>query len=190
MSPSAVLRNYCRVEEALVVCSALQDAGFDAAVDNLNHATLEWYLVPALGGIQVRIPASQLKPAKAYLNEIFHTAEQRLLEATGETADPIHRRRYWRAWIGIAIWFGVADLLGIATLWLALKLVPPDWWPKPDEMGVPKYELGTTIAQPPDLSNILTGLLFLLMLVLITWNEMYVTQRSAKARQPESTDPS
>ena len=51
MSPSAVLRNYCRVEEALVVCSALQDAGFDAAIDNLNHATLEWHLVPALGGI-------------------------------------------------------------------------------------------------------------------------------------------
>ena len=190
MSPSVVLRNYSRVEEALVVCSALQDAGFDAAIDNLNHATLEWYLVPALGGIQVRIPASQLKPAKAYLNEMFHTAEQRLLEATGETADPIHRRRYWRVWTGLAIWFGVADLLGIATLWLALKLVPPDWWPKPDEMVVPKYELGPTIAKPPDLSNILTGLLFLLMLVLITWNEMFEVRRAARLRETESNDPS
>ena len=34
MSESAVLRNYGRVEEALIVCAALQYAGFDASIDN------------------------------------------------------------------------------------------------------------------------------------------------------------
>ncbi|KJS38528.1 MAG: hypothetical protein VR74_05460 [Hyphomonas sp. BRH_c22] len=96
MSPSVVLRNYSRVEEALVVCSALQDAGFDAAIDNLNHAILEWHVVPLIGGIQVRHPASQIDAAKVYLNEMVQTAEQRLIEATGETIEPIHPR-YWHA---------------------------------------------------------------------------------------------
>ena len=70
MSESAVLRNYGRVEEALIVCAALQYAGFDASIDNYNHATVNWLLVPALGGIPVRLPTSQLEDAKAYLREM------------------------------------------------------------------------------------------------------------------------
>ena len=77
MSESAVLRNYGRVEEALIVCAALQYAGFDASIDNYNHATVNWLLVPALGGIPVRLPTSQLEDAKAYLREMVETAEER-----------------------------------------------------------------------------------------------------------------
>tara|TARA_R110001606_G_scaffold293677_1_gene441425 strand:+ start:669 stop:1085 length:417 start_codon:yes stop_codon:yes gene_type:complete len=118
MSPSVVLRNYSRVEEALVVWSALQDAGFDATIDNLNHAILQWHVVPLFSGIQVRLPASQIDPAKACLNEMVQTAEQRLTEATGQTPEPI-RRSYWRARL-MAITFAT-DWVILALIWFFVR---------------------------------------------------------------------
>jgi hypothetical protein len=185
MSPSVVLHNYSRVEEALVVCSALQDAGFDATIDNLNHAILEWYLVPALGGIQVRLPATQLEPARAHLNEMVQTAEQRLTDVTGQATDPIHHR-YWRAWTGLAIFVGVFNLFGIAVFWLIDKIIPPKWVTMPDSDVVPFFDFGLTIAEPPNLR----GLLFLLALVLITWNEIFEIRRAEKRPANERNDPS
>ncbi|WP_290496224.1 hypothetical protein [Hyphomonas sp. UBA4494] len=118
MSESAVLRNYRRVEEALIVCAALQYAEFDASIDNYNHATVNWLLVPALGGIPVRLPASQLEDAKAYLREMVETAEDRLVEATGEAPDPV-RRKYWRAWAVAALF--MLDWLSLFVLWRFLR---------------------------------------------------------------------
>ena len=118
MSESAVLRNYGRVEEALIVCAALQYAGFDASIDNYNHATVNWLLVPALGGIPVRLPTSQLEDAKAYLREMVETAEDRLVDATGEAPDPV-RRKYWRAWAVAALF--MLDWLSLLVLWRFLR---------------------------------------------------------------------
>jgi hypothetical protein len=118
MSQSAVLRNYGQVEEALIVCAALQSAGFDASIDNYNHATVNWLLVPALGGIPVRLPASQLEDAKAYPGEMVESAEDRLVEATGEGPDPV-QRNYWRAWaVAVLLAF---DWLLLFVLWRFLK---------------------------------------------------------------------
>ena len=118
MSESAVLRNYGRVEEALIVRAALQYAGFDASIHNYNHSTVNWLLVPALGGIPVRLPTSQLEDAKAYLREMVETAEDRLVEATGEAPDPV-RRKYWRAWAVAALF--MLDWLSLFVLWRFLR---------------------------------------------------------------------
>ena len=63
MSESAVLRNYGRVEEALIVCAALQYAGFDASIDNYNHATV--HSIYSMGGAPwgVRGPGGEWGPS-------------------------------------------------------------------------------------------------------------------------------
>ena len=86
--------------------------------DNYNHATVNWLLVPALGGIPVRLPTSQLEDAKAYLREMVETAEDRLVEATGEAPDPV-RRKYWRAWAVAALF--MLDWLSLFVLWRFLR---------------------------------------------------------------------
>ena len=118
MSQSAVLRNYGQVEEALIVCAALQDAGFEASIDNYNHASVNWLIVPALGGIPVRLPVSQLEDARAYLQEMVDTAANRLAEATGEEPVPV-RKKYWRAWAVAAVL--ITDWLLLFILWRFLR---------------------------------------------------------------------
>jgi hypothetical protein len=118
MSQAAILQNYGRIEEALVVCAALQDAGFDAAIDNFNHATVNWLMVPALGGIPVRLPASQLLDARAYLDELVSSVEDRLGEAAGASPEPI-LRKYWRARIVAFLYLGEWFLY--FALWRAIR---------------------------------------------------------------------
>lgn len=120
MSQSAVLRNYGQVEEALIVYAALQAAGFDVSIDNYNHASLDWLIVPALGGIPVRLPASQLEDARAYLQDMVDTAEIRLAEATGEQLVPV-RKKYWRARAVAAVM--ITDWLLLFILWRFLRAI-------------------------------------------------------------------
>jgi len=183
MTRAAVLRNYSNIEEALVVCATLQDAGFDAVIDNLNHATLEGYLIPALGGIPVRLPESQLQDARGYLNDMAQSAEERLLAATGETIEPIKRRRL-RAWLGFAIVLGFAELIGFAILWLLHILVPHTWVPQ-SEYTVSMYWRYSTSLLTPSHSPVL-GLLLLLVLSLMIWNEIFELERAKKQRLIET----
>lgn len=183
MSGAAILRNYSSVEEALVVYAALQDAGFDAAIDNFNHAVLEWYIVPALGGVQVRLPAAQLEPAKAHLSDMVHTAEARLAEATGDAGKPA-KRRYWRAWVGLAIWLGLAQLVGIAVIWLLNGIIPADWvGPSQQASTLWYYSPGYTASLSPQTS--VNGLLFIIAVALITWNELFNLHRAKTLRAEE-----
>ncbi len=186
MSAAVVLRNYSRAEEALVVCAALQDAGFDAAIDNLNHASLEWYLVPALGGIQIRLPAAQLEPAKAHLNDMVQSAEARLLEATGETGGPV-KRDYWRAWIALGIWFGLVELVGIAFIWLLSRIIPAAWLGPGEQVSALWYYSPGYVA-PVSVHSSANGVLFIVLVALITWNELFNVNRAKTLRANESLD--
>lgn len=108
MSPSVVFGTYSYVEEALVVCSALNDAGFDASIDNLNHAVTDWALVTALGGIRVRLPSTQLDEARAALVDMRSSAAQ------AAEPEPIRMRSRWPVWtFGLLL---IGPLIGLAPV--------------------------------------------------------------------------
>lgn len=182
MTQAAVLRNYSNPEEALVVSAALQDGGFAAEIDNINHVTLEWYLIPALGGVQVRVPDSQLAAARAYLNDMVESAYERLIAATGEIPEPAPRSR-WRAWVGVALWFGLAEIIGLAIIWVLSAIIPPEWIT--DQHTISTY-WGSGSTMLTSSHSPALGLVFLLVLALITWNELFEFDRAKKLRAIES----
>lgn len=78
MSGAVTIRRCASAEEAAIVCSLLSDAGIPASLDNWYHATTDWALLPALGGVGVLIPASSRCQALQAMSDYANTARERL----------------------------------------------------------------------------------------------------------------
>lgn len=124
MSPSVVIHRAPNAESALVLANYLQSQGFDASLDNFGHAALDWSMIPALGGISVRIPRAQVEDAKSALREALEAAAQ-----DPEFSEVVRKRPSyrWLAWSMIAVWFGLAQVVLGLLLYGVASLLPAKW---------------------------------------------------------------
>ena len=124
MSPSVVIHRAPNAESALVLVNYLQSQGFDASLDNFGHAALDWSMIPALGGIAVRLPRAQVEDAKSALKEALETAAQ-----DPEFSEVVRKRSSyrWLAWSMIAVWFGLAQVVLGLLLYGVASLLPAKW---------------------------------------------------------------
>ena len=102
MSPSVIIHRAQDIESALVLTNFLQFHGFDARLDNGAHASIDWAIVPALGGIAVRLPRAQVDEAKALLRAAMADAAVDPEFAEQAYLHPKWQKRLlvvsWRSW--------------------------------------------------------------------------------------------
>ena len=144
MSPSVIIHRAQDIESALVFANFLQFYGFDASLDNANHAGMDWAIVPALGGIAVRLPLYQLDDAKELLRVALKDAK-----ADPEFSEPARLRPLWQK--RLLAWSMIGFYTGILPIMLALLLAPlaalippeliPDLTPPPPEAYSELYML-------------------------------------------------
>ena len=110
-----LLRSFAMKEEADVAASALVAYGIPAIVGNANAATLDWTLIPALGGVQVLVPARQHTEALQVLN----------LGDDADTSPSFHvrRRDHWKAKL-LLLWVlgPIVVAFVIETWWRAMDV--------------------------------------------------------------------
>jgi len=144
MSPSVVIHRAQDIESALVLVNFFQFHGLDARLDNAGHASIDWAIVPALGGIAVRLPRDQLEEAKDLLRTAVEEAR-----ANPNFAEPARLRPVWQkrllAWSMLGFYTGILPVL-IALLLAPLTnlLLPdliPDLRPPPPEAYYETYGL-------------------------------------------------
>lgn len=128
MSPSVIIHRAQDIESALVLTNFLQFHGFDASIDNAAHASVDWSIIPALGGITVRLPRAQVDEAKSLLRRALRDAR-----GNPEMAEPSHLRPDWKkrflAWSMLGFYTGVLPVaVAILIAWLA-SLLPADLLP-------------------------------------------------------------
>ena len=114
MSDRTIIRRFSSLAEAMACTAYLNAHGVDAITDEYQHATVQWYLIPALGGIGVSVPAQQEVAARQFLNEV-DTGETELVEADYE--EP---RSYGR----LGAWLYLLIPMGLISLPLTLVLIP------------------------------------------------------------------
>jgi hypothetical protein len=116
----AVLISLATREEAEVAAAALRADGVDAFIGNTNHASIEWWLVPALGGVQIMTPRERLTEARAILRDRLRAADE------VDKDETLVRRDRWKAWILVA-YYVVPLAIGYA-IWFAW-MVANGWTP-------------------------------------------------------------
>jgi len=98
----AILISLGMREEAEVMASALRAEGIDAFVAPLHHATYNWHLTIALGGLQVFVPRQKLQEAKDVIRARIQEA------ADNPEGESVGRRDRWKVWTVIAGYFAFA----------------------------------------------------------------------------------
>ena len=136
MSPSVIIHRAQDIESALVLVNFLQFHGLDARLDNAAHASVDWAIVPALGGIAIRLPRDQVEEAKDLLRTALKDARE-----NPDFAEPTRRQPIWQkrllAWSMLGFYTGVLPVLIALMLVPLVSLIPPDlihnlWAPPPD----------------------------------------------------------
>jgi len=103
----AVLISLMTREEAEVMAGALRADGIDSFLGNTNHASINWFYLIALGGIQVMVPRVRLADAKAAMRERFKDNVDNFPE------EKIERRDRWKAWVTLGLMVGPAVIIGL-----------------------------------------------------------------------------
>jgi len=124
MSPSVVIHRAQNIESALVLVNFLQFHGLDAQLDNGAHASIDWGIVPALGGIAVRLPDAQVKDAKVLLKTALVEARD-----SPDFGEPVQLRPIWHkrllAWSMLGLYTGALQALLALLLVPAISMIPP-----------------------------------------------------------------
>lgn len=141
MSPSVIIHRAQDIESALVLTNFLQFHGLDASLDNAAHASVDWAIVPALGGIPVRLPRAQIEDAKDLLRTALRDAK-----ANPDMTEPSHLHPDWQkrllAWSMLGFYTGVLPVaIAILIAWF-VSLFPAGLLP----------DLPSTPAQDPMLT--------------------------------------
>ena len=132
MSPSVIIHRAQDIESALVLVNFFQFHGLDARLDNAGHASVDWAIVPALGGIAVRLPRDQVEEAKDLLRTALKEAKE-----NPDFAEPARLRPVWQkrllAWSMLGFYTGVLPVLIallLAPVLVSLaSLIPPELIP-------------------------------------------------------------
>jgi len=128
MSNSVVIKRCATLNEAYILQGLLAANGFDARLDEANHAAMNWWLIPALNGVAIRLPITQAAEAKRTVLAIAETAPANLEKQFGPYEAP---RKYGRAsvWFYWLSFFGLLQLMFIGSIILLDRLVPDAWLP-------------------------------------------------------------
>ena len=73
---AVTVRRCATLNEAHIVCGLLRSHGFEAAVEEANHAANDWFVVQALGGVRVSVPHAQLDSATQLIAEVMAASQQ------------------------------------------------------------------------------------------------------------------
>lgn len=182
MSNSTILRRCATLTEAQICVGLLRTHDIWAALDNGEHAAIDWGMVPALGGVCVRVTTSDRERAKQVILDTVNAAPDLLAELAGPYESP-HRSRRWRAISMLVIWFGLFNLvIGYALVWLDL-IIPSAWIPDPQPseawFGI---ALGNGVAPPgPGID----GIVFLFVIALFLLSELLTTHSAKPTKDPQ-----
>ncbi len=182
MSDTVIIRRCATLIEAYACLGLLKSNGFLASIDNANYAAQDWSLVPALGGISIRLPTSQFEAAKACIIQAVEQGETELELAFGEYVKP---KKYGRIaiWTMILIWFGLFQLAAGFGLWVLDQLIPPEWIPPPNPHGpqaIFYYGGGAPSGFGP-----INGIVFLMLIAMFTTLESFLTRPQKTAKDPQ-----
>ena len=88
------LRRCANVEEAIVVAGLLKSEGFHPTISNFHHAMMDWWIVQALGGVEIKVLDSEWDAAKSCIISMVESAPERLEATFGRMeAQPLRRPR-------------------------------------------------------------------------------------------------
>ena len=127
MSPSVIIHRAQDIESALVLTNFLQFHGFDARLDNAGHAAVDWGIVPALGGIAIRLPRAQVDEARQALRAALNEADA--ISVTDYQRRT--RRKRLLAYSMLGIYFGLIPLVVGAIIVGIAYTIPAEWFPAP-----------------------------------------------------------
>lgn len=178
MSNSAVIRSCATLNEAYIVCELLNSRGIRASIDNANHAAVNWFIVAALGGVHVRVPASQFQEAKLVIISQVEEADELLFQGRDRYDAPTKHHR-WKAISMLIIWFELLSLPFMTFLVWLEGIIPAHWVSQHDtDPYAITYAYGAGL--PPDFNGESGLLLLLLIVALVGWD-------LASTRLPRST---
>jgi hypothetical protein len=182
MSNSIILRRCATLTEAQICVGLLNSHDIWAALDNAEHAALDWGMIPALGGVHVRVARSDYERAKQTIIDSV-TAAPDLLSAAAGPYEPPRRNRRWRALSMLVIWFGLLNLVaGYALYWLD-QIIPRAWVPDPQPSDAWFAIAFGRVAAPPGPG--LEGFVFLILIGLFLVWELLTTQPTKPAKEPQ-----
>ena len=122
MSHSVIIRRCASLEEAAVINSILQAFGFQSVLGNWHHSHLNWEVMLALGGIDVRVPYSEADDATNFLEERLINAQKCLKQEFPDLdTEPLYRSR-WRIWLLLAYYATpIFGILMTYTIYMQIK---------------------------------------------------------------------
>lgn len=175
---SVIIRRCASLPEAYACLGLLKANGFLASLDNANHATVDWAMVQALGGIQIRVPISQFDDAKTCIVESVTASTQ-----DNPVSIEMTRWNRIKAISMALIYFGIVELIGvIALLWLN-HVIPPEWIPEPSsQISVVTTGSGLGIARAEQWLN---GAVFLFFIVLYLLFDVTANKPHTHDREPQ-----
>lgn len=191
-----VIRRCATAEEAVVVASLLQDAGFQASLYDWNFSTVYWGVNSALGGVGIAVPAKQALGAGRYMMEAVETADERLSGEFGEYDRSKLPRDRLRALSMLFIYLGGMLLFTPLLVWF-LSSLPESWFaPKngsmyatyDDRFNQPIAQSGRVIDHGANLAEAADGLLLLVAIVILLANEIFNARQSLRQREMEKAD--
>jgi len=182
MSDSIILRRCATLTEAQICVGLLNSHDIWAALDNEGHAAIDWGMIPALGGVHVRVAISDYERAKQTIIDSVTVAPDLLSDVVG-SYDPPRKNRRWRALSMLVIWFGLLNLVaGYALYWLD-QIIPRAWVPDPQPTDMWfAIAFGRGVSPPgPGIE----GFVFLFLIGLFLLWELITTQPEKPAQEPQ-----
>ena len=95
---AVTVRRCATLNEAHIVCGLLRSHGFEAAVEEANHAANDWFVVQALGGVRVSVPHAQLDSATQLIAEVMAASQQ-----VSDSANPESLRKPRSRYLGVPL---------------------------------------------------------------------------------------
>lgn len=114
MSGAVTIRRFPSLPEAMACASYLEANGIEAFMDEYHHATVQWFLIPALGGLRVSVPVRQKDAAEALLQRV----DQGETLTNEDEYDPPHSYARLSAWLFLLV------PAGLITIPLTLAAIP------------------------------------------------------------------
>ncbi|MEL6724524.1 MAG: hypothetical protein AAFP24_05875 [Pseudomonadota bacterium] len=182
MTESVIIRRCATLSEALICNSFLQTEGILSSIDNEHHAAVQWTVVPAIGGVHIRVPVSQFDEAKALIIERVEHAEA-LLDAQDLTFQPIERTRYLRAASMLIISLGFFNLLATGAIFVIDQIIPAAWFPANDAADVFYAPAPMTVLPGNGFNS--DGYVFLFIIALFLIWELFSTRAVKPIAEPQ-----
>ena len=124
MSGAINIRQCASLEEAVVVWSALRANGFESSIANFEHAWMDWFKIPAFGGVFVTVPYAQFNDAEDCLTDLEEIARRTPDDEHLTAARYLTRRDRWRIWaLSIFGPYGSFPFLFGNAIWQSLRKV-------------------------------------------------------------------